>query len=216
MTITKPYDLLLFDLDGTISDPIEGISNCINFALESYGYPTRTKEFLASFIGPPIDKTFDVILGNLRNHSLDDLVAKYRERYMLCGFKENAAYEGILDILSSLSSSGSIKLAICTSKRADIASQVLDCFGLSKFFAFVSGGDVGIEKWQQIESLKQQGKISLNTLMIGDRASDLIGAHRNGIDSAGVLWGYGSREELEAEQPAYLLNHPRELLQFIP
>jgi phosphoglycolate phosphatase len=84
-------------------------------------------------------------------------------------------------------------------------------FGLRTLFGFVSGGEIGTEKWQQVESLLSEGVIDRSTWMVGDRGVDLIAAHRNGMPSAGVLWGYGSRAELEAERPRYLLSVPGDL-----
>jgi phosphoglycolate phosphatase len=122
-------------------------------------------------------------------------------------------YPGIVDALDALGEAG-IPLGICTSKRTDFAERILAMFGLRSRFRFISGGDVGVDKWRQIETLLAQGLISASTVMVGDRAIDLVAAHRNGLSAAGVLWGHGSREELEREQPRYLLSEPSGLLHF--
>ena len=204
-------DFLLFDLDGTLSDPLLGISNCINYALTSFGYASRDISELARYVGPPLDKTFAEILGSLQETEIQNLVVKYRERFIAEGYKENKIYEGIPEALQSLRTHGS-RMAICTSKKKSLAEQVLAHFSLSHYFEFVSGGDIGIEKWQQIEQLKADNLIPHNTIMIGDRNVDLTAAHKNGLKSAGVLWGYGSRQELEKEKPTYLLSAPRDLI----
>jgi phosphoglycolate phosphatase len=116
---------------------------------------------------------------------------------------------GVLEQLSGISG---LKLGVCTSKRVDFAERILKLFDLWHLFAFVDGGDVGIQKWQQLQALKEGGVVSLKSLMIGDRNVDLAAAHRNGLSAAGVLWGYGSLEELEEHKPAYMFTAPRELL----
>lgn len=208
----KQYSFLLFDLDGTLSDPFTGIANCINYSLEHFGYTRLADQEIAPYIGPPLDQTFESILGPDRQHSLRDLVEKYRERYALTGYAENVLYDEIADTLSTLAGN-SVLMGICTSKRADFAQKILDMFSLSSYFEFISGGDIGIEKWQQIESLREEGRIPEKTVMIGDRNVDLTAAHRNGLPSAAVLWGYGSRAELEAEHPKHILIRPSDLLQ---
>jgi phosphoglycolate phosphatase len=95
-------------------------------------------------------------------------------------------------------------MGVCTSKRVDFAEQILKMFGLRAHFRFVNGGEVGIHKWQQIEGLLARRAVTPSSIMVGDRAVDLIAAHRNGLQSAGMLWGHGSRAELEQEGPRYL------------
>src|SRR5207237_10331579 len=108
--------------------------------------------------------------------------------------------------------SAGITLAVCTSKRVDYAENILELFGLRSYFSFVCGGESGTQKWQQIRDLLEKSAVSQSTVMIGDRAVDMSAAHGNGLHAAGVLWGHGSREELEAEQPRYLFSTPQELL----
>lgn len=206
--------LLLFDLDGTISDPIEGIGRSINHALESRGYKTHPLADLAKYVGPPLDETFKAITGSIDDTEVAALIAKYRERYAEVGYSENTLYPGVEAAVSALDEKG-VLMAVCTSKRQDFADQILRMFCLRSKFQFISGGDVGIRKWQQIEALLADNMISQQTLMIGDRAIDLTAAHKNGLDSVGVLWGYGSRAELEAESPRHLLTRPSELTKLV-
>ena len=102
-------------------------------------------------------------------------------------------------------------MGVCTSKRKDFATRILTMFGLIHHFRFVDGGDVGMHKGQQIEALLAQRKASKSSIMVGDRAADMIAAHRNGLRAAGVLWGYGSREELAQEAPSHIFDSPSEL-----
>jgi phosphoglycolate phosphatase len=201
---------LLFDLDGTISDPFTGIARSINYALECLGYSPQAEPSLAQYIGPPLDETFKQITGVNNETEIYALVAKYRERYAEVGYSENTLYPNIVESLKTLAEHN-IPMGICTSKRADFADKILKLFNIRDYFNFISGGDIGIQKWQQIESLHARLAISQQTLMIGDRAVDIQAAHINGLNACGVLWGYGSLSELEAESPSCILTKPEEL-----
>jgi phosphoglycolate phosphatase len=208
----KPsYDFILFDLDGTLSDPLVGIGRSINYALTHFGYPELPLSHLAAHVGPPLDQAFSSITGLRSSTTLEGFVAKYRERYGEIGYSENILYPGIPELLQNLVNAG-MSLGVCTSKRADFAEKILEMFGLRAYFTFVSGGEIGTHKWQQIETLLEQAVVNQSTVMVGDRSVDITAAHRNGLHAAGVLWGHGSRQELEAEQPRYLFSTPAELL----
>lgn len=209
------FDLVVFDLDGTLSDPLEGIGRSINHALAHFGHAERPLEELAWCIGPPLADSFPVLSGNPDPAHLRDLILKYRERYAITGYAENTLYPGIPALLEALAAHG-VPMALCTSKRADFAEQILEHFGLRQHFRFVSGqeGSAGTahQKWEQMAGLCAQGLVGPNSLMVGDRVFDMHAAHKNGLAAAGVLWGYGSREELEAESPQFLLERPEDLL----
>lgn len=207
----RPHDLVLLDLDGTISDPLEGIGRSINFALSHFGYPERPLAGMGAHIGPPLDQAFIAITGERSPELIAGLVAKYRERYGEVGYAENVLYEGVPQVLHRLVEAG-VPLGLCTSKRVDFAERILQLFDLRSCFRFVSGGEIGTHKWQQIQALRAAGEIGEATVMVGDRAVDVTAAHRNGLQAAGVLWGHGSRQELEAERPRYLFSRPEELL----
>lgn len=202
---------LLFDLDGTLSDPLVGIGRSINYALSHFGYPELPLSQLAVYVGPPLDQSFTLITGVDSSAALEGFVTKYRERYGEIGYSENVLYPGIPQVLKSLTDAG-VRLGVCTSKRADFAEKILELFSLDSYFSFVSGGEIGTQKWQQIRNLLETGAVTESTVMVGDRAVDITAAHRNGLDAAGVLWGHGSRQELEAEKPRYLFSTPQELL----
>ncbi|MDX1405448.1 MAG: HAD hydrolase-like protein [Woeseiaceae bacterium] len=204
------FDTLIFDLDGTISDPFVGISQSINFALEASRYPPVEPETVRPLIGPPLTEIFEHLLGPVPEATMLGLVDKYRERYATIGYTENTLYEDIPAVIEHLASRG-CTLGICTSKRADYASRIVDMFGLSQFFSFVDGGDVGVEKRRQIERLLSNGLRAQSAVMIGDRAVDIVAGKSNGLKSAGVLWGFGEREELEQAAPDYLVEAPRDL-----
>lgn len=181
-------NFLLFDLDGTLSDPLDGVARSFNYALSFYGYEEIPLADFARYIGPPLDESFATITGSNDPVELKAFVSKCRERYSDVGFAENRLYPGIRESIEDLASKN-IPLAICTSKRQDFAEKILSHFDIRDHFRFISGGDVGIQKWQQIESLIDDGSIDKRCIMIGDRAVDLTAAHKNGIRSAGVLWG---------------------------
>lgn len=205
------YSFILLDLDGTISDPIEGIWRSFNFALEHFGYEGIERTDISKYIGPPLDETFIKLANTSDPDHIHELVAKYRERFSRKGYKENKLYPGIQETLETLKHHN-IQLGICTSKREDFAIKILKMFDLYELFTLVSGGDVGVKKVQQIKKLLASNLIHPDTIMVGDRAVDLLSAHQNQIKSAGVLWGYGSREELESQNPEFLFKKPEDLL----
>jgi phosphoglycolate phosphatase len=204
------HDLVLFDLDGTISDPLEGIGRSINYALVHFGYEPLQLSELTKYVGPPLDEIFKEITGNETNSEV--LVAKYRERYGDIGYSENMLYPGVAEALLKINEAN-VPIALCTSKRQDFATRILEMFGIIHYFKFINGGDVGVSKSQQIESLLLQRQVSEYTVMVGDRAVDMIAAHENGLKAGGVLWGYGSHSELLNEAPLYLFNSPSDLIQ---
>lgn len=204
------HDLVLFDLDGTLSDPLVGIGRSINYALAHFGHEQIDISACSAHVGPPLDVTFQLLTGITAAPHISELIAKYRKRYGEVGYAENSLYPGVPEALKSLGDAG-IPLAVCTSKRKDFADRILRMFDLRAYFAFVDGGEVGVHKWQQIEQLLARQAISRSAVMVGDRSVDMVAAHRNGLHAAGVLWGHGSREELLSEQPEYLLQWPSEI-----
>ena len=205
------YETLIFDLDGTISDPFVGISRSINYALESLDYDPVDPERIRPLIGPPLTEIFEILLGALQERDVLDLVDTYRERYASIGYSENRIYDDIPGIIAQLAGSG-YRMGVCTSKRADYAQRIVEMFGLAQHFSFVDGGGVGIEKQHQIESLVANGLAADSAIMIGDRAVDVLAGKSNDLASAGVLWGFGERPELEEAAPDHLLESPADLL----
>ena len=203
---------LVFDLDGTISDPAVGIGRSINYALEHFGYPPVPPDRISPLIGPPLDHSFRSLTGSTSEDHLAELVAKYRERYAQVGYSENVLYPGIPEALGALSDAG-IRFGLCTSKRVDFADAILGMFGLREYFVFLNGGEIGIHKKQQLAALLAEGGISRSSIMIGDRAVDVEAARSNRLESVGVLWGHGTEEELRSANPSRLLNEPSQLVE---
>lgn len=201
---------LVFDLDGTISDPTLGTGRSMNYALSAFGYPAISAEDVPRYIGPPLDDAFRSIAPGASAGTIVDMIATYRERYGEVGYAENLLYPGIPEALQHLASHG-VRMGICTSKRVDFAERILTLFELRTYFAFISGGVIGVGKNEQLRSLIEQGTVSPDAAMIGDRAIDVLAARANGLRSIGVLWGHGSREELAAVVPDQLLESPMEL-----
>lgn len=186
---------LIFDLDGTLSDPSEGIGRSINFALSDLGFAPIPESAVSQHIGPPLDQAFRAITRTDSTEVISRLVSKYRERYADVGYAENVIYAGIPEALACLSDSCQA-LGVCTSKRVDFAEKILELFGLRHHFAFVSGGEIGIRKDQQLRLLLDTGTIGQASTMVGDRAVDISAAKANGLVSVGVLWGHGTLDEL--------------------
>ncbi len=205
-----PYSCLIFDLDGTLSDPKEGICKSLRYSLEQHGYPSPSNEVLSTYIGPPLDATFAALTASQEPALIKALVEKYRERYATQGYAENVLYEGIVEALDNFAKAN-IRLGICTSKRTDFAEQILKLFSIRHYFSFVNGGDIGVEKSQQLRSLLDAGLIDSDAIMIGDRDVDIVAAHNNNLASAAVLWGYGSQTELEGASPRFVFAKPSEL-----
>lgn len=205
------HPVVVFDLDGTLSDPLEGIGRSINYALARHGYAERPLEALAGCIGPPLDETFPLLTGSNDSAHVRELVASYRERYADIGYAENAVYDGVPAMLDILRASGAV-LGVCTSKLPIFAERILSHFGLRDRFTFVSGGDIGVHKWQQLATLRAQGRVGDDAVMVGDRAIDIDAAHRNGLHACGVSWGFGSLDELKSAGPRYLCTTPSEIV----
>ena len=199
----------VFDLDGTLSNPIDGISRSLNHSLQVHGFESVPEARVAEFIGPPLDQTFQILTGTSDVETTMTLVRTYRERYSTIGYSENTLYPGVPEALQVLRNTGTV-MGVCTSKRTDFATRILEMFSIRQFFQFVDGGDIGIEKWEQLKRLRAGGLVDEDSVMIGDRAVDLTAAHSNGLSAGGVLWGFGSRTELEAQDPKFLFTSPDE------
>lgn len=202
---------LIFDLDGTLSDPAVGIARCINHALTGLGHAPIAEQTVSRYIGPLLDDSFAAITGSDNPGHLAALVARYRERYAALGYAENLLYPGIVPLLAQLAQQG-VRMGVCTSKRVDFAEQILLMFGLRAHFSFVDGGEMGRHKHQQLRDLLAAGTITQDAIMIGDREVDVSAARANGLRVAAVRWGHGSLQELQDAQPDWLLSRPEEVL----
>lgn len=209
----NPPAELVFDLDGTISDPLVGLHRSVNFALAAHGMESVDRGIVAACVGPPLDEAFRALTPGVVDEQVLSLVAKYRERYAEVGFTENTIYPGISDVFATLAGSG-LALGVCTSKRTDFAEKILDRFGIRQHFVFVDGGDIGVAKCQQLAALLAKKRVHPNARMFGDRAVDMLAAKANGLFPVGVLWGYGSKNELREAGAGILLSDPAELSRF--
>jgi phosphoglycolate phosphatase len=190
---------LFFDLDGTLTDPRDGISRCIRYAFDGIRVPAPADSELTRWIGPPLLDSFRDFLGPDRHHLAARAVSLYRERFGTVGMFENSVYPGISEGLRLLVESGQ-RLFVVTSKPTYFARPILQHFDLSRFFVEVYGSELSGERSDKGDLisyvLHTEGLQPKNALMIGDRAYDVRGARRNEVRAIGALWGYGSREEL--------------------
>jgi len=205
---------MLFDLDGTLTDPFEGITRSIQYALEKMGAPVPAAQDLRWCIGPPLWDSFQVLLGTDDRPELDRAVAFYRERYTVTGLYENTLIDGIPELLKELVGAG-VHLHVCTSKPHAYAGKIVEHFGLRACFGTVYGSELDGSRSAKAELiahiLKQEGLSAGETVMVGDRKHDLIGANANNVAGVGVLWGYGGREELAAERPVLIAERPEQI-----
>lgn len=206
------YEMIIFDLDGTLTNPELGFVNSINYALKAFNLPPQKTADLAKYIGPPLDQTMS-ILANGDEALCEKLMVSYRGCYSETGFQENVVYDGIADILKKLYDNPNIRIGVCTSKRQDFAIRILKMHGLFDYFEFVSGANDGTSKSQQLANLLEIGKAPKNSIMVGDRLYDMRAATNNKLDKAGVLWGFGERAELEEYKPQYIFEKTTQLLQ---
>lgn len=203
----KNYQTVLFDLDGTLTDPAVGITNSVMHALKKYGITVEDRRELYKFIGPPLHESFEKYYGFSRGEALQ-AVEYYREYYRDKGIYENVVYDGVEDMLKSLCESGK-KIILATSKPEVFAREILRHFNLDKYFYYAAGANLDgtrTNKAEVIEYALHEGGVAdkSTAVMVGDREHDIIGANKNGLDSIGVLFGYGTRTELEAAGAAYI------------
>lgn len=196
----KKYKYLLFDLDGTLTDPYEGITKSVRYALDAFGIKDEPLEKLKKFIGPPLKESFMEFYGFKEDQAFD-AVAKYRERFNEIGIYENRLYDGINPLLCQLKQSGYV-LAIASSKPTVFVERILEYFHIDGYFDHVTGSFLDgrrTKKSEVIEAVIDALHITDRgeALMIGDRLHDVRGAKEAGLDCLGVAFGYGGREELE-------------------
>lgn len=203
----KNYQYILFDLDGTLTNSQLGITTCVAYALESFGIHTENPEELRKFIGPPLKESF-VKYYNMTDGEGDKAVEKYRERFATVGLYENEVYAGIPELLQKLKAQGKT-LLVATSKPTVYSDKILEHFGLKEYFSYIAGSELDgtrVNKAEVIQYALEQMKIteSEKIVMIGDKEHDMIGAGICGVDSIGVLYGFGEREELENHGATYI------------
>ncbi len=217
------YRYILFDLDGTLTDPKEGITKCVQYALKSLGIEAECDDLL-DFIGPPLIESFQKYFG-LSAEDAQFALTKYRERFAKVGLLENKVYPRIPEILAKLGQTGR-KVALATSKAEIYAREILDNFHLTPYFDVIVGSELDgrrIDKADVIEEVLRQFGLTKNgdnmfcseILMVGDRLHDINGATKNGVDSLGVYYGYAHQGELEAAKATHIVYTVEELEQFL-
>lgn len=209
------YTHVLFDLDGTLTDPKPGITKAVQYALAKAGIIEDNLDRLEPFIGPPLTDSFREFYGFPEDQAWK-AVQDYREYFADKGIYENERYPGIPELLGMLKQRGAV-LILATSKPLVFAETVLKHFELDGYFDAVVGSGLDgtmSDKSEIIQSIiGRYNPDKALTVMIGDRKHDIIGARNNGIDSIGVLYGYGSAEEMNAISPTFILNTVQELHQ---
>lgn len=199
------YRHILFDLDGTLTDPREGITRSVQHALARLGIDQPDLQALEHFIGPPLLQCFMQTYGFSEERAWQ-AVGHYRERFAELGLYENRLFAGVDALLQLLRDQGR-SLYIATSKPRVFAEEIARHFDLARHFRRIYGSELDGTRSDKAELighlLAREGLAADSTLMIGDRKHDLIGARRNGLDAAAVGYGFGSAEELQAEAPTY-------------
>jgi phosphoglycolate phosphatase len=214
VTMVTPMKLL-FDLDGTLTDSFQGIARCIAYAIGMLGRTPPPHERLKWCVGPPLKNSLAKLLASDDSKLVEAALAFYRERFGAIGLYENEVYEDIPVTLEALLQMGHT-LYVATAKPAVYAEQIIDHFNLRRYFKGVYGSGLDgtrSEKTALISHILQNESLDASeTFMIGDREHDIIGAKANAVCGWGVLWGYGTRQELEASGAQACFSHPRELV----
>ena len=203
---------ILFDLDGTLTDSGEGIINCAQLALEHFGLPIPTREEMRVFVGPPLHDTF--VKFGVPADRTDEAIAVYRSRYIPIGKFENRPYPGIPELLETLVSLGH-RLYIATSKPETMSVEILEYFGLAKFFTRICGASFDKSRSSKdavIAYLLEETGEKDHMIMVGDTKFDILGAKVHGIPAIGVAWGYGEVQDMVDAGAAGIANSTEELL----
>lgn len=210
----KTKENILFDLDGTLTDPMLGITKSVQYALASFGIVEDSLERLTPFIGPPLKGSFQKFYG-FSEEKAEEALAKYREYFSVTGMFENKVYEGIPALLEALKQQNK-KVILATSKPEIYARQILEHFHLLSYFDFVGGSLLDgrrVEKPDVIQYVLEENHITAdNAVMIGDRCFDITGGRQHRLSTIGVLYGYGSRQELEEAGAQCIAESVSELL----
>jgi phosphoglycolate phosphatase len=205
-------DAIFLDLDGTLTDPRIGITRCIQHALAALDRPVPDEAELLWCIGPPLIHSFRQLLGD--ESEAVRAVTLYRERFSDVGLYENILYDGIHELLTALRAAD-LRLFVATSKAHVFASRIIDHFGLAHYFEHVYGPELDGTRGEKTPllhyALQQSGLSGQRAIMIGDRSFDMIGARNNAMTPIGVLYGYGSADELRSAGAQRLCATPQEV-----
>jgi len=212
MTQHNRRNALLVDLDGTLTDPVEGIVGCFRLALEALGRSPPPAAELSWIIGPPLRRSFAHILGGAGD--VEEALRVYRERYSTAGLFEATVYAGAADALADLRAAG-VRLFLCTAKPIVFAERILTRFDLGRHFEAAYGSELDgrfDDKGELIARILDEQELeSDECCMWGDRKHDVMAASRHGIPTIGALWGYGGADELRAAGAAVLCDSPSQV-----
>ena len=214
------FQYCLFDLDGTLTDPREGITKSVQYALHHFGIEEPDLEKLEPFIGPPLKDSFMEFYG-LTEEQAKKAITVYRERFAPVGVLENQIFEGIPEMLQSLQENGK-KLAVASSKPVNFVRQILQHFSIDQYFDVIVGSELDgtrVTKEEVVEeALLQLGILGMpqeerkkNCVMVGDRKFDIQGAKAYGLTGVGVSFGFAKEGELEEAGADYIVETVKEL-----
>lgn len=233
ISLNKKY--ILFDLDGTVTDSREGITRCVEYALESFGIKENNMSELLNYIGPPLIESFQNFHGLNEKQALQ-AVDKYRERYRDTGIYENKLFDGMYDCIRQLKSEGKC-IALATCKPEIFAKRIIEYFKLSEYFDVVAGSSLDSSRRYKNEVIEEAfsrlmnakgytdkdseeykeilNEMKADAVMVGDRKDDVEGAQKCHIESVGVRFGFANDNELENAGVDYIVDTPAELLELL-
>lgn len=210
----QQYSIILFDLDGTISDPKVGITKSVQYALAKMGINEPDRDSLTAFIGPPLQESFEQFY-HMDSEMAGRAIGFYREYFSRVGIYENTLYSGVVELLQKLTDRGKA-VVLATSKPTIYSQKILEYFNIASYFSCVVGSHLDGTRSSKTEIIAHIGQKypqypKASFIMIGDRKHDVVGARHYGIDSIAVSYGYGTVDELIQAHPTYLVNHIEDL-----
>ncbi len=209
---------VFFDLDGTLTDPKDGITRCIQFALGRLEREAPPNDELLWCIGPPLKQSFSRLLGSNDKELMDIALQYYRERFSEIGIFENSVYPEVVTALQRIYAGG-FRIFLATSKPTVFAIRILEHFDLTQFFHGIYGSELDGRLSDKADlvahMLKTEGLDPKVSLMVGDRFHDIIGGEKNGVATAAVMYGYGSRVEIEEAGPDFIFHSPSDFAAYL-
>ena len=209
---------VLLDLDGTLTDPFDGIAASIRHAMKCMGLGPPPKEALKGAIGPPLRQAFSKFLATQDASRIENAMRFYRERYSVTGLFENRVYPDVPEMLANLNKAG-CRLFVATSKPSVYARPIVQHFDLAQYFVNICGSELDGRLENKVALLRfvldTEGLDQRKTAMVGDRAQDILAAKAHNLCAVGVTWGYGSRNELQDAGADLMCNSPRNVVSFL-